>query len=100
MAYLKWNALVVSNAAQYTTEQFKDLLKEMREKHPENKGLANRSDASYINEWAVHVLCYLWGIMKSKVKDADLEFEMEPEVKFLYGVLGPIARFFLKFYKK
>jgi hypothetical protein len=38
--------------------------------------------------------------MKDKAKDADLEFEMEPELKIMYGILGPISRLILKFYRK
>jgi hypothetical protein len=100
MAYLKWNALVITDAPAYTIKQAKELIREFKEKHPENAGLANRSDKSYLNEWAVHVLAYLWGYKKDKAKDADLEFEMEPELKLMYGILGPIARLILKFYKK
>ena len=100
MAYLKWNAFVITDAANYTIKQAKELIREFKEKHPENTGLANRSDKSYLNEWAVHVLAYLWGYKKDKAKHADLEFEMEPELKLMYGILGPIARLILKFYKK
>lgn len=100
MAYLKWNALVITDAADYTIKEARELIKEFKEKHPENAGLALRTDKSYLNEWAVHALAYLWNIKKEKSKDADLEFVMEPEVKLMYGILGPIARLFLKFYGK
>ena len=100
MAYLKWNAFVITDAANYTIKQVKELIREFKEKHPENTGLANRTDKSYLNEWAVHALAYLWGYKKDKAKHADLEFEMEPELKLMYGILGPIARLILKFYKK
>jgi hypothetical protein len=100
MAYLKWNAFVITDAANYTIKQAKELIREFKEKHPENTGLANRTDKSYLNEWAVHALAYLWGYKKDKAKHADLEFEMEPELKLMYGILGPIARLILKFYKK
>ena len=100
MAYLKWCAPVITDAPSLTIKQAKELIREFKENNPENTGLANRSDKSYLNEWAVHVLAYLWGYKKDKAKDADLEFEMEPEVKIMYGILGPIARLILKFYKK
>ena len=100
MAYLKWHALVTTDAPTLTIKQAKELIREFKENNPENTGLAKRSDKSYLNEWAVHVLAYLWGYKKEKVKDADLEFEMEPKVKIMYGILGPIARLILKFYKK
>ena len=100
MAYLRWNKLVITDAPNYTIKQAKELIREFKENNPENKGLAKRTDKSYLNEWAVHVLAYLWGYKKEKAKDADLEFEMEPELKVIYGILGPIARLILKFYKK
>ncbi len=100
MAYLKWNAFVISNVGQYTTSDVKKLIKEFRKEYPNHEGLAKRSDKSYLNEWAVHALCYRLGIMKSRAKDADMQFEMEPEVNLMYGILGPIARFFLLFCRK
>lgn len=100
MAYLTWNALVITDAADYTIKQAKELIREFKERHPENEGLAKRTDSSYLNEWAVHVLAYLWGYKREKTKDADLEFDMEPEVKLMYNVLGVIARLLLKFYGK
>ena len=99
MAYLKWNALVITDAPAYTIKQAKELIREFKENNPENKGLANRSDKSYLNEWAVHVLAYLCGYKKDKAKDADLEFEMEPEVRLMYNLLGPVARLLLKLYR-
>lgn len=101
MAYLKWNALVITNAADYTIKQVKDLIKEFRTNYPDNEGLKKRTDKSYLNEWAVHALAYKWGIMKARAKDADLQFDMEPEVKLMYNILGTVSRFFLKlFYRK
>ena len=100
MAYLKLNKLVITDAPNYTIKQAKELIREFKENNPENKGLANRTNKSYLNEWAVHVLVYLWGHKKEKAKDTDLEFEMEPELKIIYRILGPIARLILKFYEK
>lgn len=100
MAYLKKDALMFDNAANYTTKEVKQLIREFKEKNPNNEGLQKRSDKSYLNEWAVHALCSIWGIMKERAKNANLQFEMEPEVKFLYNVLGPITRLILKLYKK
>ena len=100
MAYLKWNALVITDSADYTIKEAKELIREFKAMHPENAGLLKRSDKSYLNEWAVHALACIWGYKVYKAKDADLEFDMEPEVKLMYGILGPIARLILKFYKK
>lgn len=99
MAYLKWNAFVITNAVQYTVKEVKQLIREFREEYPTHKGLAKRSDDSYINEWAVHALAYRWGFKREKTRDADCQFDMEPEVKIMYGLLGPIARLLLKFYR-
>lgn len=99
MAYLALNALVITDAANYTAKQVKTLLNEFRAEHPNHDGLKKRSDKSYLNEWAVHALCYRWGIMKDRTKDADLQFDMELEVKIMYALLGPIARLILKFYR-
>lgn len=99
MAYLKWNALIITNAAQYSIGEAKALIKEFRDNNPKNEGLAKRSDKNYLNEWAVHAFCYRLGIMKSKAKDACLQFDMEPEVRFMYNILGPFARLFLKLFK-
>lgn len=96
MAYLKWNALVITDAADYTIKEARELIKEFKEKHPENAGLALRTDKSYLNEWAVHALCFRMGFMKERAKNAKLQFDIEPEVRFLYDVIGPIARIFLK----
>lgn len=99
MAYLKWNAFVINDAVKYTAQQIKQLIKEFREEYPTNEGLAKRSDTSYLREWAVHALAYRWGIMKERSKDADMQFNIEPEVQFMYNILGPIALLLLKFYR-
>ena len=99
MAYLKWNAFVITDVAQYTVKQVKQLIKEFREEYPTNVGLAKRNDRSYLNEWAVHALAFRWGVKREKSKDADCQFDIEPEVKLMYGILGPIARLILLFYR-
>ena len=100
MISLKKDSVYISDASQYTTAEIKSAIKKLREENPDNEGLAKRSDKSYVNEWAVHALCYRWHIARERAKNAKLQFDMEPEVKFLYSVFGPIARFFLLFYKK
>ena len=99
MAYLTWNAFVIDNAAKLKVKEVKELIKSFRKDNPNNEGLAKRSDRSYLNEWAVHALAFRWGIMRDRSKDADMQFDMEPEVKFMYAILGPIARLILKFYR-
>lgn len=100
MAYLRWNALVITDCANYTTPEARDLINKFRDDYPDNEGLHKRSVNNMVNEWAIHALCYRWGIMRDRSKDADLEFDIEPEVRILYGILGPVARFFLLFYRK
>lgn len=99
MAYLTWNAFVITDAAKYKAKEVKELIKSFRKDNPDNGGLAKRGDKSYLNEWAVHALAFRWGIMTNRSKDADMQFDMEPEVKFMYAILGPIARLILKFYR-
>ena len=99
MGYLKQDCIYIENAADYKVNQVKKIIKTLRAENPDNQGLAKRSDKSYLNEWAVHALCFRWGIAKERAKHARLQFDMEPEVKFMYAIIGPIARLFLKFYR-
>ena len=99
MAYLAWNAFVITDCFKYTVKQAKELIKSFRDDNPDNEGLAKRSNRSYLNEWAVHALCYRWGIAKARTKDADCQYDMQPEVKLMYALMGPFARLILKFCK-
>ncbi len=99
MAYLTWNALVITNAVKYTAKSVRKLIDGFRAENPDNAGLKKRTDRSMVNEWAVHALCYRWGIMRDKARDADLQFVMEPEVRLMYNLLGPVARLLLKLYR-
>ncbi len=96
MGYLKKDAIYIENASNYTKKEVKELIEELKRENPGNEALMGRSNKSYLNEWAVHALCFRWGIMKERAKNANLQFEMEPEVRLLYDVLGPFARIFLK----
>lgn len=98
MISLKKDAILITDAYTYKETEVATGIAQLRKDNPDNEGLAKRSDKSYINEWAVHALCYRWCIMKARAKDAKLQFDMEPEVSFLYNVLGPAARFVLRFY--
>ena len=99
MGYLKNNAIYITDAANYTAKQVKEIIKNLRAENPNNEGLAKRSDKSYLREWAVHALCFHWNIARKRAKDANLQFDMEPEVKFVYYIIGPIALLFLKLYR-
>lgn len=99
MGYLKNDCIYIENSADYNADQVREIIKTLREENPDNTDLAKRSDNSYLNEWAVHALCYRWGIAAPRAKNAKLQFDMEPEVKFMYSVIGPIARLFLSFYR-
>ena len=100
MIYLNGNNLVISDVIQYTPAQAMEGIKEFRKMHQHVKGLENRTDLSFLNEWSVCAICYRWGIMKERAKDADMQLNIEPEVNIIYYILGPIARFFLKLCKK
>ena len=96
MGYLKKDAIYIENASTYTKKEVEELIEELKRENPGNDGLFKRSSKSYLNEWAVHALCFRVGFMKERAKNAKLQFDMEPEVRFLYDVIGPIARIFLK----
>lgn len=99
MGYLKDDAVYIADAVNYTAKQVKEIIKNLRAENPNNEGLAKRTDKSYLREWAVHALCFRWNIAKERAKNANLQFDMEPEVKFMYAILGPIALLILKFYR-
>lgn len=100
MIYLKGDNLVISDAVQYTIGEASEIISDFRKMNQHIKGLNNRSNISFLNEWSVCALCYRWGIMKEKAKDADMQLDIEPEVNIIYAILGPIARLFLRLYKK
>ena len=99
MVILRGDVLVITDAVRYKAREVRDAVRDLRSRRPDIKGLANRTDNSYVNEWAVHALCYRWGIMRDKARDADLQFNMEPEVRLMYNLLGPVARLLLKLYR-
>ena len=99
MAYLSKTTFVITDVANYTVKEIKQLIKDFRKENPEHEGLAKRSDKSYLNEWAVHALAFRWNVLTERSKNADMQFNLRPEIRFMYNVLGPIARLILKFYR-
>ena len=100
MLFIKGNTLVISNAADYTIKEVREMLDTFLKLHYEITEITKRTKKNFLNEWSVCALCYLLGIMKEKAKDADMDFVVEPEVELLYSILGPISRLILKLYKK
>ena len=99
MAYIKHGeALIITDASKYSVKEAEQLIKEFRANNPDEKGFSKRSDKNFLREWAVHALAYRWGFMKLRAKDAFLQFDMDPEVKLMYNILGSIAICILKFY--
>ena len=98
MAYITWNCLVIEDCAKYKANEIKDMIKAFRKQNPANEGLKKRTEKSFLNEWATHALCYKLGIKRSRSKDADMQFNLEPKYEKLYGFLGPIALFLLKIF--
>lgn len=99
MAYITEKALVITDCASYKAKEVKALIAEFRTNYPNIEGFKKRTDKSLLREWAAHALCYRWNIKRERTKDADCQFDMEPEVKFMYDIVGPIALLILKFYK-
>ena len=91
--------ILITDCAQYKAKEVKEDINKLRKENPDNEGLAMRSNFSYINEWAVHALCFRWGIKPDRTRDADMQFDMACKYRFVYNVLGPIARLILKFYR-
>ena len=100
MIALEPDAIVVVNAADYTAKEIKKAINNIRKENPKVDDLKKRTNISLLNEWAAHAICCHWNIMKERAQDAFLQFDMEPEVKFMYSLIGPVARFFLMFYRK
>ena len=100
MLFIKKNTLVISDAANYTTDEARELLCDFFKLHPDMKKITRRTEKNFLNEWSVCAFCYLLGFMKEKAKDADMGFTVEPEVEFLFSILGPLSRLFLKLYHK
>ena len=96
---LKPDEILITDCAQYKVKEVREGINDLRKENPDNKGLAKRSNFSYLNEWAVHALCFRWNIKPDHTKDADLQFDLKCIYRFLYNLLGPIARLFLKFYR-
>jgi hypothetical protein len=61
MAYLVWNALVITDAANYTAKQVKKLLNEFRTEHPNHDGLKKRSNKSTLMS-GPFMLCAIGGV--------------------------------------
>ena len=95
---LKPNEILITDCLQYKAKEVKAEIKKMKEENPDNEGLNGRSTFGYINEWAIHALCYWWGIKRDHTKDADMQFDMKWYIRLAYNLLGPIARFFLLFH--
>lgn len=99
MAYIeKGRGLVITDAADYSVDEAKALIAEFRKNNPGETGFSLRSDRHLLDEWALHALCYRMGIMRSRARDAFLQFKMEPEVRIMYAVLGPLAILILRLF--
>lgn len=56
---------------------------------PNGYAIDKRGISSMIHEWRVHNLLYSLGILKSRVKDVDLNINQPWYVKVLYFTLSP-----------
>ena len=99
MAYIeKGEALAITDAADYSVDEAKTLIAEFRKNNPGETGFSLRSDRHLLDEWALHALCYRMGILRSRSRDAFLQFKMEPEGRIMYAVLGPLAILILRLF--
>ncbi len=68
-----------------------DIIKELREKYPNNEVLNNRTDESLRWEWLAHNLLYKLRLFRNRTKDLGLEYPQSKWLQFWYKVIGKIA---------
>ncbi len=74
---------------------FETALEEIRVKCPDHN-VWTRGIKSLCREWAVHNLLHKLGILKSKTKDASLDYPQSWITRFGYKIFGTIAMWFIK----
>ena len=91
---LKKERLTIMNVDEVSKEDALDFIKEMMSKYPDYP-VFNRTIQSLYDEFCVHKLCYKWHILRSKTKDAGMQYPISKFVEFLYKIFGKISRLFI-----
>ena len=92
---IKKERLTIFDVTNILKADASELIKKVREQHP-SYPVFIRTDESLYNEFCVHKWLYNIGIMKEKTKDAGMQYPLSKFVEFLYSILGPISRLFIK----
>ena len=74
----------------------KDLIEKLKELHPDNPVLQNRTTMAMIREWCAHNLLYKLGILRSHTVDVDLDWPQKWYISLAYAVFGTMAMIFVK----
>lgn len=91
---LKQERFTIMNVGEVSKEDALEFIKEMMAKYPDYK-VFNRSVESFYNEFCVHKLCYAWHILRSKTKDAGMQYPISKFILFLYRIFGKFSRLFI-----
>jgi len=95
MYNLKKERFTIMNVNEVTKEEVVELLNKLREKYFDYP-VFNRTNKSFINEFLVHKFLYKIGILRSKTKDAGMQYPISSFLEFLYSVFGAIFGLFVK----
>lgn len=95
MYNLKRERFTIMDVSNVTKEEVIELLDTLREKYFDYP-VFNRTNKSFINEFLVHKFLYKIGILRSKTKDAGMQYPISSFIEFLYSVFGTICGLFIK----
>ena len=91
---LKKDRFTIIDVYDVSKEEALEFIKKMMAKYPDYP-VFNRTVDSFYNEFCVHKLCYAWHILRSKTKDAGMQYPISKFVLFLYKIFGKISRLFI-----
>ena len=78
-------------------KEYRPTLKEIKEDHPENDVVKNRSITGMCLEWAVHSFLYnYFRYEENRTKNTDLEWPRSTKEKILYTIFGILVWPWLK----
>lgn len=76
--------------------EFKPILSEVKNEHPECQVTKNRTMFTLCMEWATHNMLYNLGLFTSHTKSVDLNYPQNKLCTFAYIVCGLASWIFLK----
>lgn len=91
---LKKERFTIMNVGEVSKEDALEFIKEMMSKYPDYP-VFKRTVESFYDEFCVHKLCYTWHILRSKTKDAGMQYPISKFILFLYRIFGKFSRLFI-----